>query len=45
MYRILGINKRTFKIEDVAIASNRAELNLILNQERPKYQAIWYVRA
>jgi hypothetical protein len=45
MYRILGINKHTFKIEEIAVASNYAELKLILRQERKEYQAIWYVRA
>lgn len=46
MYRILGIEKHGhFAIVDVAIAQSRAELSLILKEERPHYQAIWYVRA
>lgn len=44
MYEVLGINKQTYKTESIGYASNAMELNMMINQEKPNYQAVWYVR-
>jgi hypothetical protein len=44
MFEILAINKRTFKTESLGFASNYTELQLIVTQEKPNYQAVWFVR-
>lgn len=44
MYEIFGIDKRTFKTETVAIAQSWIELKIILREEKPNYQAIWFER-
>jgi hypothetical protein len=42
MWRVVGICKETLRAVEVAVASNAAELSMILRQERGNYFRIRY---
>ena len=44
MWRIHGIDRVTFKVVEIAIASCFAELKAILFQERKRYENIGWTR-
>ena len=43
MWRIIGVDKFTKRVVDVAIADNAAEKRIILREERCNYEFIWSV--